>query len=49
MQIHIRRHDKTDVKMQIADIRIFIIESLPFPSASNMANIAVFGVLYRSI
>jgi hypothetical protein len=49
MPIRIRRHDKTDVKMQISDISIFIIETLPFPSASYTANIAVFGVLYRSI
>jgi hypothetical protein len=49
MPIHIRRHDKTDVKVQISDINIFIIETLPFLLASYMANIAVFGVLYRSI
>ena len=49
MPIHIRRHDKTDVNMQIVDIKIFMIETLPFLSASYTANIAVFGVLYRSI
>jgi len=49
MPIHIRRHDKTDVNMQIVDIKIFMIETLPFPSVSYTAKIAVFGVLYRSI
>ena len=49
MPIHIRRHDKTGVNTQIVDIRIFMIEILPFPSVSYTANIAVFGVLYRSI
>lgn len=48
MPIHIRRHDKTVVNTQIVDIRIFMIETLPFPSASYTANIAVFVVLYRS-
>jgi hypothetical protein len=49
MPIHIRLDDKTDIKMQIADISIFIIETMPFPSASHTVNIVVFGVLCRSI
>ena len=49
MPIRIRRHDKNVVNTQIDDIRIFMIETLLFPSASYTANIAVFGVLYRSI
>ena len=49
MPIHIRRHDKSIVNTQIVDIRIFMIETLLFPSASYTANIAVFGFLYRSI
>jgi len=49
MPIRIRRHDKNVVNTQRVDIRMFMIELLPFPSASYTANIAVFGVLYRSI
>jgi len=49
MPIHIRRHDKIDVNMQIVDIKIFMTETLPFLLASYTANIAVFGFLYRSI
>ena len=49
MPIHIRRHDKSDVNIQIVDIKIFMTENLPFLSASYTAKIAVFGVLYRSI
>jgi hypothetical protein len=45
MPIHIRHHDKTVVNTQIVDIRIFMIETLPFPLASYMAKIAVFGFL----
>jgi hypothetical protein len=48
MPIRIRRCDKNVVNTHIVDIRMFMIETLPFPSESYTANIAVFGVLYRS-
>ena len=34
MSIRIRCHDKTVVNTQIVDIRIFMIQTLPFSSAS---------------
>ena len=49
MPIRIRRHDKNNVPTQILDIMMFMTDGSYFPSASYMANIAVFGVLYRSI
>ena len=49
MPIRIRRRDKNVENTQRFDIRMFMIESLPFPLASYTANIAVFGILYRSI
>lgn len=49
MPIRIKRHDKTGVNTQIFDIRMFMIGILPFSAASYTANIALFGVLYRSI
>jgi len=48
MPIRIKHHDKNTDHTQISDIRMFMIETLPFFSASYTANIAVFGALYRS-
>jgi hypothetical protein len=49
MPIHIKHHDKNNDHIQQLDIITFIADGSLFLSASYTANIAVLGVLYRSI
>jgi hypothetical protein len=43
MPIRIGRHNKNVVHTQLVDIKMFVIETLPFPSVFYTADIAVFG------